>query len=227
MFTVFQSQQNPFFNHICVYSTRSAANIESMWDHMSVYFSDYGNSDKPQGFFLCRRRKPKLLSSLPLLHEKKKKKKPRLRLFMQLAAAKSNTQLMGGGRGSERRNSSGFPSRGRSFTNRKQREQNQGGKYTIPKRMECQITVGLLVCLWVSWCSYPPLVFPVLLRWVRGSLEANLSSSFHSRSHSSSVYTSPDCTKTHSTYLNRGTLSATQSQLTTHKSEPQIEQLKT
>lgn len=35
--------------------------------------------------------------------------------------------------------------------------------------------------------TYPPLVLPFLLRLVRGSLEANFSSSFHSLSHSSSV----------------------------------------
>lgn len=33
---------------------------------------------------------------------------------------------------------------------------------------------------------------PFLLKCVRGSLEASFSSSVHSRSHSSSVYTSPD-----------------------------------
>lgn len=48
-----------------------------------------------------------------------------------------------------------------------------------------------------SRTAYPPLVLPFLLRWVRGSLEANFSSSFHSFSHSSSVYTSPDYTHTH------------------------------
>lgn len=72
----------------------------------------------------------------------------------------------------------------------------------------CWIPVRLkqyVLCLWSSrWESleagqmyattYPPLVLPFLLRWVRGSLEANFSSSFHSLSHSSSVYTSPDCT---------------------------------
>lgn len=38
----------------------------------------------------------------------------------------------------------------------------------------------------------PPVPLPFLLRCVRGSLEASFSSSVHSRSHSSSVYTSPD-----------------------------------
>lgn len=36
---------------------------------------------------------------------------------------------------------------------------------------------------------------PFLLKCVRGSLEASFSSSVHSRSHSSSVYTSPDWRK--------------------------------
>ncbi|KAK2107667.1 hypothetical protein P7K49_012832, partial [Saguinus oedipus] len=40
--------------------------------------------------------------------------------------------------------------------------------------------------------TYPPPVPPFLLKCVRGSLEASFSSSVHSRSHSSSVYTSPD-----------------------------------
>lgn len=40
--------------------------------------------------------------------------------------------------------------------------------------------------------TYPPPVPPFLLKCVRGSLDASLSSSFHSRSHSSSVYTKPD-----------------------------------
>lgn len=58
-------------------------------------------------------------------------------------------------------------------------------------------------CLWskmainMNQTAYPPPVLPFLLRWERGSLEANFSSSFHSLSHSSSVYTSPDCTNTH------------------------------
>lgn len=38
----------------------------------------------------------------------------------------------------------------------------------------------------------PPVPLPFLLKCVRGSLEASFSSSVHSRSHSSSVYTSPD-----------------------------------
>lgn len=38
----------------------------------------------------------------------------------------------------------------------------------------------------------PPVPPPFLLKCVRGSLEASFSSSVHSRSHSSSVYTSPD-----------------------------------
>lgn len=40
--------------------------------------------------------------------------------------------------------------------------------------------------------THPPPEPPVLLKCMRGSLEASLSSSVHSRSHSSSVYTSPD-----------------------------------
>lgn len=40
--------------------------------------------------------------------------------------------------------------------------------------------------------TYPPPVPPFLLKCVRGSLDASFSSSVHSRSHSSSVYTSPD-----------------------------------
>lgn len=44
-----------------------------------------------------------------------------------------------------------------------------------------------------GWGStYPPPEPPFLLKCVRGSLEASFSSSVHSRSHSSSVYTSPD-----------------------------------
>ena len=67
---------------------------------------------------------------------------------------------------------------------------------------------GLMVtstkmCMWMCMCvcahdcvdvcqPYPPVVLLFLLLCVRGSLEASLSSSFHSLSHSSSVYTSPD-----------------------------------
>lgn len=41
--------------------------------------------------------------------------------------------------------------------------------------------------------THPPAEPAFLPRCVRGSLEASFSSSVHSRSHSSSVYTSPDC----------------------------------
>lgn len=55
------------------------------------------------------------------------------------------------------------------------------------------------LCSW-GWghgrgSTYPPPEPPCLLMCVRGSLEASFSSSVHSRSHSSSVYTSPDWRK--------------------------------
>lgn len=68
-----------------------------------------------------------------------------------------------------------------------------GGGSSVPPISGCHVLLGTT---WRSGRSggstHPPPEPPVLLKCMRGSLEASLSSSVHSRSHSSSVYTSPD-----------------------------------